>query len=83
MEDINAALYTVISRFILPFTLPDDSSALVEYYTKTVIELVEKYKAPTAAFLQDVVDTKFLEHLQSDCLKLYKPIGRVAKVVEI
>lgn len=74
MEDINAALYTVVSRFILPFTLPDDSSALVKYYTKTVIELVGKHKEPMAAFLQDVVDTKFLAHLQHDCLKLYKPI---------
>lgn len=74
MQDMNAALYSVVSQFILPFTLPDDSSALVDYYTKTVIELVKKQKAPMAAFLQDIVDTEFLEHLQRDCLKLYRPI---------
>lgn len=74
MQDMNAALYSVISQYILPFTLPDDSSALVDYYTKTVIELVKRQKAPMAAFLQDIVDTEFLEHLQRDCLKLYKPI---------
>ena len=74
MQDMNAALYSVVSQFILPFTLPDDSSALVDYYTKTVIELVKKQKVPTAAFLQDIVDTEFLEYLQRDCLKLYRPI---------
>ena len=74
MQDINAALYSVVSQYILPFTLPDDSSALVDYYTKTVIGLVKEQKAPMAAFLQDIVDTEFLEHLQRDCLKLYKPI---------
>ncbi|MDF1710161.1 MAG: hypothetical protein P1U72_18880 [Paracoccaceae bacterium] len=74
LEDLNTALYTVVSHFILPFTLPDDSSALVEYYSKSVIKLVEKHKAPMTAFLQDIVDSKFLEHLQHDCLKLYKPI---------
>lgn len=74
MEDLNAALYTVVSRFILPFTLPDDNSALVKYYTKTIVELSGKQKKPMAAFLQDIVGTKFLEHLQCDCLKLYGPI---------
>lgn len=42
MQDINAALYTVVSQFILPFTLPDDSRALVDYYSKTIIDLVKK-----------------------------------------
>lgn len=74
MQDINAALYTVVSRFILPFTLPDDSSIHVNYYTKTVMELAQKHKAKMGEFLQDIVDTEFLECLQRDCLKLYRPI---------
>jgi hypothetical protein len=74
MQDINAALYTVVSRFILPFTLPDDSRALVDYYSKTIIELVEKSKTSMIAFLQSIVETEFLGYLQRDCLKLYKPI---------
>lgn len=74
MQDVNAALYTVVSRFILPFTLPDDSRALVDHYSRTIIKLVETSRTPTIAFLQDIVDTGFLEYLQRDCLKLYKPI---------
>jgi hypothetical protein len=74
LEDINAALYSVVSKFVLPFTLPDDSRALVEHYSNIIMELVKKQEAPTAAFLQDIVDTGFLENLQRDCLKLYKPI---------
>jgi hypothetical protein len=74
MEDINAALYTVISRFILPFTLPDDSRALVSSYSKTVIGLVQNNKSAMAAFMQELFDTDFLLQLQRDCFKLYKPI---------
>jgi len=74
MQDINAALYSVVSRFILPFTLPDDSRSLVHQYTKMVIGLFEKQKTPMTKFLKEIVDTEFLDHLQRDCLKLYKPI---------
>jgi hypothetical protein len=74
MEDINAALYTVVSHFVLPFTLPDDSSAFVRKYTKTIIDLVKNNESGTATFLQEIFDTKFLSHLQSDCLKVYKPV---------
>jgi len=74
MEDINAALYTVVSQFILPFTLPGDSRTLVRYFTGTVIDLVQKNKDGIAAFLQEVFDAEFLSHLQRDCLKVYKPV---------
>lgn len=74
IEDINAALYTVVSRFVLPFTLPDDSRALVHYYTRTVVDLIKNNKYGAANFLQALFDTKFLSHLQRDCLKIYKPV---------
>lgn len=74
MEDINAALYTIVSKYVLPFTLPDDSSVIVHEYTGTVIGLVEKNKSAMASFLQEIFDTKFLSNLQRDCLKVYKPI---------
>lgn len=74
MEDINAALYAVVSEFVLPFTLPDDSRALVRHYTEIIIDLIQSNKNGTAAFLQELVDTEFLSHLQRDCLKIYKPI---------
>lgn len=74
MQDINAALYTVISRYVLPFTLPDDSQEHVMKYTETVINLAENKKAAMGAFLQQLVDTGFLTNLQRDCLKIYKPI---------
>lgn len=74
MEDINAALYTVVSYYVLPFTLPDDSQALVHKYTVTVIDLIQNKKTAMAAFLQELFDTNFLTNLQRDCLKVYKPI---------
>lgn len=74
MEDINAALYTVVSHYVLPFTLPDDSRALVRKYTGTTVDLMQNKKAAMAAFLQELFDTDFLTNLQRDCLKIYKPI---------
>jgi hypothetical protein len=38
------------------------------------MELAQKHKAKMGEFLQDIVDTEFLECLQRDCLKLYRPI---------
>ncbi|MEO0797524.1 MAG: hypothetical protein AAFX93_20435 [Verrucomicrobiota bacterium] len=74
MEDINAALYRVISLYVLPFTLSDDSQALVRKYTSTAVDLMQNKKAAMAAFLQELYDTDFLTNLQRDCLKAYKPI---------
>lgn len=74
LEDINAALYTLVSHFVLPFTLPDDSSALVGKYTKTIVDLVDDKKSGMAAFLQEIFELNFLAHLQRDCLKIYKPV---------
>lgn len=74
LEDINAALYTVVSQYALPFTLPGDSQALVRKYTKTSVDLMRDKKAAMAAFLQELFDTEFLSSLQRDCLKIYKPI---------
>lgn len=74
MEDINAALYTIVSKFILPFTLPDDSRSVVDHYTKTIIGLTKDREAAVVAFLQEIVDTHFLENLQRDCLNVYRPV---------
>jgi hypothetical protein len=74
MEDINAALYGVVSNFVLPFTLPDDSRDLVHYYTRTVVNLLQRNERGMVAFLQELSDTKFLAYLQRDCFKIYKPI---------
>ena len=55
MEDINAALYTVVSHYVLPFTLPDDSQALVRKFTGTAVDLMQNKKAAMAAFLQELL----------------------------
>jgi hypothetical protein len=73
-EDINAALYTVVSRYTGPFLLVGDTQSLVDKYTKTVINLVTTKKTAMAEFMQELFDTKFLANLQRDCLKIYKPI---------
>jgi len=74
LKDINAALYSVINRFVLPFVLPDDNQYWVQAYTDLFIKLATEKKDPTAAFLQKLYDTNFLTHMQRDCLKIYKPI---------
>lgn len=74
LEDINAALYTIVSQFVLPFTLPNDSRAVVRYFTGTILDLLQTNKDGMAAFLQELFDTSFLLHLQHDCLKVYKPV---------
>lgn len=74
MEDTNATLYKVISEHVLPFTLPDDSQKIVTEYGIVMRALDAKDRPALAAFLQELFDTGFLEHLQRDCLKIYKPI---------
>ncbi len=74
IEDINAALYKVISYYVLPFTLPDDSQELVHKYTHTIVDLMQNKKTAMAAFMQELYDRDFLTSLQRDCLKVYKPI---------
>lgn len=74
MEDINSALYTIVSRYTLPFTLPNDSIKLSEKFTTSVMDLMIKNENSTIKFLQELIDTKFLQNLQRDCLKVYKPI---------
>jgi hypothetical protein len=74
LEDINATLYTVISRHVLPFTLPDDSQQLVRGYSRLVMSLAQSNRPSLVAFLQELVDTGFLASLQRDCLKIYGPI---------
>lgn len=73
-EDINAALYTVVSNYIAPFLLPGDTQVLVMKYTEASIDLMKNKKSAMAAFMQELFDTKFLTNLQRDCLKIYKPI---------
>ncbi|MGL4094370.1 hypothetical protein [Agrobacterium cavarae] len=74
MEDINAALYGVVSEYVLPFTLPDDSRDVVAKFTTLLVDLMKNKREAMAAFMQELYDTGFLENLQKDCLKLYKPV---------
>ncbi|TBN14853.1 hypothetical protein EYC79_07455 [Agrobacterium cavarae] len=74
MEDVNATLYKVVSHYVRPFTLPDDTSEIVRMLTKVLIDLMQSKPEAIAAFLQELFDTDFLSNLQRDCLKLYKPI---------
>lgn len=74
LEDINAALYTVVSHYVLPFTLPDTSQGASSMFTHTVIDLLQSKPEAAGAFLRKLYDSKYLAGLQKDCLKIYKPI---------
>jgi hypothetical protein len=72
--DINAALYTILSFYVLPYTLPDTSSAIVQRYTTMIMSLLQKAPNESRAFLKEISDSTFLQRCQTDCLRIYKPI---------
>lgn len=73
-QDINAALYTVVSTYIEPFLMPGNTQELVAKYSVTAIDLMQNKATAMAEFMQEIFDTKFLANLQRDCLKIYKPV---------
>jgi hypothetical protein len=74
LQDINAALYMVVSLYVLPFTLPHTSTGVSAKFTHTIVDLLENRPEATGALLQTLHDTEYLVGLQRDCLKIYKPV---------
>ena len=71
-QDINVALYAIIAQMMWPFAVPNDRS--VEQITATLIEQGTKRPEVMKAFVNELVDTKFLKNLQIDCLDIYPRI---------
>jgi hypothetical protein len=73
-QDINAALYTLISQTMRPFAFPGQSARSVELFTQITIELAEKDRVAWDAFIEEIIGTGYLKNLQQDCLQVYPRI---------
>jgi hypothetical protein len=70
-EDINAALYTVISNMMAPFAYPGQNIDAIDLISEITQGLGEKNRATMKAFIDKVIDTGFLKNIQLDCLEIY------------
>lgn len=73
-QDINAALYLFVSYVFKPFIHHDGVKTLVEDFTGLIYRLSSQNKDGFNVFIDHIIETKFLESIQSDCLELYPEI---------
>jgi hypothetical protein len=67
-EDINAALYKLITDVMMPFAYPWQDRETVDLFKEVIDELGRNQKAATEAFMKEMIDTAFLKNLQIACL---------------
>ena len=72
--DINRALYYAIEKAFFPFSEPGKNVDTVVEITKLQMRLAKRDKAALDAFVQEIVDTKFLGNVQTDCLEIYPKV---------
>jgi hypothetical protein len=70
-QDINAALYQLISGVMSPFARPGQSQRSVELFTDLTHHIATKDRAAWDRFIDELIDTRFLKNLQIDCLQVY------------
>jgi hypothetical protein len=73
-EDINAALYKLITDVMMPFAYPWQDRETVELFMEVIDELGRDHKAATESFMKEMIDTAFLKNLQIACLGIYPKI---------
>jgi len=72
-EDINATLYLLISKVMIPFAYPGQNEDSVQLFQNALFETGIKHQA-IDAFVEEVIATGFLKNLQLDCLEIYPRI---------
>ncbi len=70
-EDINAALYVLIAKMMLPFEYPRQSSDIVKQCLSNFTKIDSSHKTEQNNFVWDLVNTGFLKNIQNDTLKIY------------
>ena len=70
-EDINAALYQLIAYMMAAYEYPGQSPEDVEDFVSTIFELAEQRKEQLDAFVEQIIDNKFLKNAQIDALEIY------------
>jgi hypothetical protein len=73
-EDTNAALYRLIADVMMPFAYPWQDRDSVDLFKSVIDDLGRDHRAPTQAFMKEIIDTKFLKNLQTACLGIYPKI---------
>jgi hypothetical protein len=73
-EDVNAALYKFISTVFLPFINIDEVRDLVNGLNVVLNDLATKKGFAFNSFMDNIIQTNFLNTIQKDCLDLYPEI---------
>jgi hypothetical protein len=73
-QDINAALYTILSRMMMPFAYPGQNEESVDLFSKVTSDLNRNRREAMGSFMKEIFETNFLNNLQADCLEIYPRI---------
>lgn len=73
-QDINLALYRLISSTFRPFIDSPSTSLFAQSMGELVIEIAQKNKENFDKFIAEIIETNFLKNLQRDCLEIYPRI---------
>jgi hypothetical protein len=73
-EDINAALYKLITDVMMPFAYPWQDRETVDLFKEVIDELGRDHKSATKSFMKEMIDAAFLKKLQIACLGIYPKI---------
>jgi hypothetical protein len=73
-QDINAVLYRIIARMMQPFAFPGQNRADSEAFSQITIGLGQSIPTAMHAFMDEIMNTRFLKNLQTDCLEIYPRI---------
>lgn len=75
-EDVNAALYSVLAKAMWPFSYPGENENSVDLFMKTIHQTSQTSRTPLESFIKEMIESKFLNSLQTDCLSIYPKILR-------
>lgn len=70
-EDINAALYRLITFMMMAYEYPGQSRDAVDEFKSILVTIRKNHQAQLDAFVQKIIDNAFLKNLQLDVLEIY------------
>lgn len=73
-EDINAALYMVLTNIYTPFVHFDEAADLSKFFCDFVVGMANNRNPSFNFFINHLKETGFLHSLQRDCLNIYPQI---------
>ncbi len=73
-EDINLALYRLISKTFLPFIEPESTADFALDISQLVLDIASKNNEAFENLMNEVISTSYLSNIQRDCLEIYPRI---------